>query len=216
MKAKLRKELLKLAVAEQAGELGRSAEKRLQNLRAMQAAEDLENSKIVNMTNRELGSETQFGIIAECPCGERGARRELKMARDWVVFTHTARFAPTMMRGGTQLRVEEAHHVIKGKLLEKDEKPEAKKVDFDAPAPVQSLKARTRKREVAVSFGFNSRRVVMVQNIPCGVVIDLNARKPRKASVVSASVPEWRRAAAQKAWETIRAKRAAQALATAA
>jgi hypothetical protein len=217
MKAKLRKELARLTVAEGTGELAASAAKRLVSLRKMEAAEVAADSNITYLTKLKVGEDHPFGVIEKCPqCGENGARRNSTFWRGCVVFTHTLKREQTLMRGGFQTRRGEAHYIVNGQPILKDEKPQTEKKDFyqAVPVPEATRPAKRARREVAVTFALNNRRVAFVQHVPAGVVIDLNAGRPR-ARKTSAEVPEWRRLAAQKAWETIRAKRAAQAVAQA-
>jgi len=219
MKKSLLNELTKLRAAFESGEeMSESAVTRMGSLEGMLKAEAKAKSDPNNFIGRELGEETAQGTIERCPvCNETAVKRFSKILGA-TLFIHSMRVAPTLAdlvrtgKAGTftdsgargPLSIGEFHMVgANGSLV----------------TPRQSNGGG-----VNIDLGWKDfyNRHIDTKKIAQIVDPDLEAtpraRKAKAAPVVVAKparreVPEWRRAAAAKARETIRAKRAEAALA---
>lgn len=220
MKASLVKELAKLEAAfdKDSDEMSSNAVGRMMDLQKMRRAEELAKINPNNFVGRKVGEETAQGVIERCPvCNETAAKRFSKILNS-TLFIHSMRVAPTLAD------VVQTHR--RGEFTDAGARGPLSIGEFHMVSangqPV--IPRQTNANGVDIDLGWKKFFNTHIDTKKIAQIVDpdlqatAQTRKAKTAPVAVAQpakreVPEWRRLAAQKAWEKIRANRAAQAVA---
>lgn len=220
MRKALMKELQKLEAAfdEAADQMSPNAVNRMMDLQKLRRTEELAKTDPNNFIGREVGSETAQGQIQVCPvCHETGAKRFSKILNA-TLFIHSMRVAPTLADVvRTHRKNEFTDSGARGPLAI----GEFHMVSTNGQ-PVTPR--QTNSSNVNIDQGWKTFFNKYIDTKKLAQIVDpdlLATPRARKAKVVPVvvskpaprEVPEWRRLAAQKAWETMRAKKLAAAVA---
>lgn len=221
MRKALVTELNKLEAAFDAApeEMTESAVARMSALQGMRRREELSKYDPNNFVEREVGEVTEQGVIERCPvCNETAAKRFSKVLNS-TLFIHSMRVAPTIAdlvrtgKAGTftdsgargRLSIGEFHMVSAN------------------GQPV--IPRQTNSSNVNIDQGWQKFFNQHIDTKKLAQIVDpdlVAAPQTRKVKAKAApvvqkpaqrEVPEWRREAARKAWEKIRANRAQAAAA---
>jgi hypothetical protein len=146
--------------------------------------DDTDDRDLVDFTNREPGATFPQGTIKNCPeCGKLGAVRSMKSVKGTTVITHSG-----YMAAGRFVTSDKGFCLVTRTTA---------KLKAAKPVEVEEVE------EVTVTFSTNGRRVMYTSQWQ-------NEREIPRLILDARRAQEERRAAAQKAWATMRARKAEQ------